>query len=249
MRLKAFGRSLMLVVAGLLVSTAFAQDAVPNDILSRTLFIKVGNESGTGFLIAYKGKLYLVTAKHVVASLPKVGATIQFRKSGQWVDLKTIRTLFPPSNDVDIAVLETGEDAPSTPYSVPLMTGSDGPTIGQLVWFIGYPFGLGSRTSNAEIPFVKRGTISAIDSTDVNAIVIYIDGFNNPGFSGGPIVYWDFKAHAYRILAVVKGYRNDTASVSVNGQPANIQVLVNSGILVGYSIEHAIQAIDGAEKK
>ncbi len=33
--------------------------------------------------------------------------------------------------------------------------------------------------------------MSAIDATHPDAVVIYIDGFNNPGFSGGPIVFWD----------------------------------------------------------
>jgi len=38
--------------------------------------------------------------------------------------------------------------------------------------------------------------VFGIDGTDANAVVLYIDGFNNPGFSGGPIVYWDFGKHA-----------------------------------------------------
>ena len=55
-------------------------------------------------------------------------------------------------------------------------------------------------------------------------MVLYIDGFNHPGLSGGPIVYWDFKKHAYRILGVVQGYRNDTAKVLVNGQQIDTNV-------------------------
>jgi hypothetical protein len=51
------------------------------------------------------------------------------------------------------------------------------------------------------------------------------------------------------LLAVVKGYLADAVSVSVNGQLTNFQVLVNSGALVAYSNEHAIQAINGAQKK
>jgi hypothetical protein len=46
--------------------------------------------------------------------------------------------------------------------------------------------------------------------------VLYIDGFNNPGFSGGPIIYWDFKKHAYRILGVVSAYKEEAAKVRVN---------------------------------
>jgi hypothetical protein len=55
--------------------------------------------------------------------------------------------------------------------------------------------------------------------------------------------------HAYQILGVVKGYREDTAKVVVNGQHLDTQILVNSGILVGYSIQHAIDAIKQSQKQ
>jgi hypothetical protein len=117
-------------------------------------------------------------------------------------------------------------------------------SMGQQVWFLGYPWGIGTRGVNVVAPFIKRGTMSAIDATNPNAVVLYIDGFNNPGFSGGPIVYWDFSKHVYKIIGVVKGYREDTAKIRVNGEPVDTQLLVNSGILVGYSILHVIQAIE-----
>jgi S1-C subfamily serine protease len=219
---------------------------VPGDILTRTLFIKAGSEAGTAFSIEYKGKLYLVTAKHVVAELPKTNATIQVMKSGKWTDIHTVRTLFPPSSDVDIAVFETDEKI--QPFEVLMAGADDSVTMGQQVWFLGYPWGLGSRWSGGGgglVPFIKRGTMSAIDATNLDAVVLYIDGFNNPGFSGGPIVYWSFSKHAYRIIGVVKGYKEDTAKVLVNGEHVDTQLLVNSGILVGYDISHVIQALEG----
>ena len=91
--------------------------------------------------------------------------------------------------------------------------------------------------------------MSAVDATNPNAVVLYVDGFNNPGFSGGPIVYWDFSKHTYKIAGVVKGYREDTAKVLVNGEHVDTQLLVNSGILVGYSISHVIQAIENGPQK
>jgi hypothetical protein len=231
------------ILCSVLVSAVFAQDAVPAEILRRTLFIKVGNEAGTAFTLDYRDKLYLVTAKHLVAGLPMSGATLQVWRSNKWEDYHTVKTLFPPSDNVDIAVFETDEKF-SEPFQVTATQGKEGGTFGQQVWFLGYPWGMGSRFSDDQLPFIKKGTMSAIDSTDPNAVVLYIDGFNNPGFSGGPIVYWDFRSRAYRILGVVKGYREDTAKVLVNGVRMDTQLLVNSGILVGYSIKHVIQAID-----
>lgn len=231
-----------------LISSVLAQDAVPGEmLLQRTFFIKVGKVAGTAFTIDYQGKLYLVTARHLVAGLPERNAIVQVRRADKWEDLHTVKTIFPSSSDVDIAVFETGEKA-SQPFNVTLMGKTDGVTMGQQVWFLGYPFeGMGSRTHDDKstvIPFMKRGTMSAIDGANPDAVVLYIDGFNNPGFSGGPIVFWNFTRHTYQILGVVMGYREDTAKVLVNGVHVDTGLLVNSGILIGYSIDHAVQAIE-----
>ena len=215
-------------------STSVAQDAVPGEILNRTVFIKAGNEAGTAFALDYKGKLYLVTARHVIAALPTSNATIQIWQDEQWKDYKTVKTLFPASSNVDIAVFETAEKV-AAPYQIQPF-GEAGGTMGQQVWFLGYPFGISSHFGNGKrAPFMKRGTLSAIDATDPDAIVIYLDGFNNPGFSGGPVVFWDFSSHTYKILAVVQGYKEDSAKVIVNGQHVDTPLLVNTGIVTAYA--------------
>ena len=91
--------------------------------------------------------------------------------------------------------------------------------------------------------------MSAVDWTNPDAVVLYIDGFNNPGFSGGPIVFENLNSHTLEIIGVVKGYKEDTAKVLVNGKHLDTELLVNSGILIGYSIEHALQAIDKSQEK
>jgi S1-C subfamily serine protease len=229
-----------------LSSQVLAQDAVPTEMLDRTIFIKAGNEAGTAFAVDYKGKMYLVTARHVIAGLSTQNATIQIHQEEQWKDYHTVKTIFPSSSDVDIAVLET-EEKVANPYTVTARAGIA--TMGQQVWFLGYPWGIASHFTNRKIaPFIKRGTLSAVDATKSDAVVIYIDGFNNPGFSGGPIVFWDFDKHAYEIIGVVQGYKEDSAKVLINGQHVDTQLLVNTGILVGYSIEHAMKAIEESDK-
>src|SRR6202022_2696173 len=110
-------------------------------------------------------------------------APLQGRQGDQWAELHTVRTLYPPSKEVDIAVFETG-DKVSTPFQVAAVHKGAGAALGQQIWFLGYPWGMGSRLMNGEIPFVKRGTMSAADHSNPDAVVLYIDGFNNPGFSG-----------------------------------------------------------------
>jgi hypothetical protein len=232
-----------------MVPALFAQEGVPREILERTIFIKTPNGTGTAFKVDYQGKVYLVTARHLVAGLPIARATIQVRQAEEWKDLHTVRTLFPVSADADIAVFETKERI-AEPFRIPMEGETGGVTFGQQVWFLGFPFeGLGTRVGNSMLPFIKRGTMSATDSTNLNAVVFYVDGFNNPGFSGGPILYWDFTGREYRIIGVVKGYREDTAKTIVNGVHVNTQLLVNSGILIGYSIKHAIQAIEHGQNQ
>jgi Trypsin-like peptidase domain len=146
-------------------------------------------------------------------------------------------------------VFETDEKAAQSFEVAPAGTPTTaGVTFGQPVWFIGYPFGMSSSfpangSGITALPFMKRGSMSAVDASNPDAVVYYIDGFNNPGFSGGPVVYWEFATHTYKILAVVKGYRNDTAKVLINGKQIDSSILVNSGIIVSYSIRHAIDAI------
>jgi hypothetical protein len=230
-----------------LPSNLWSQDAVPIDILQRTVFIKVGSEAGTAFAVDYQGKMYLITAKHVVAGVPAENATIQIWQDNEWKNYQTVKTIYPSSGDVDIAVFATQEKV-DKPYLVTVGGLSGGPTLGQQVWFLGYPWGIASHFGGGKVaPFIKRGTMSAVDSTNPNAVVLYVDGFNNPGFSGGPIVFWNFSTHSYQIIGVVKGYREDSAKVLINGQHVDTQLLVNTGILVGYSIEHAMKAIQEAE--
>jgi hypothetical protein len=222
-----------------------AQDAVPTEMLERTLLIRGKHEQGTAFLIDHKGKTYLVTARHLTTGLPREHPTIQIREKGEWKTVSLVKLIFPESNDVDIAVFVTGDDAPK-PFSITSEKSSHGITLGQQVWFLGYPFleGLESEGSNFEAPFIKRGTASAVVSTNPKAVIFYIDGFNNKGFSGGPILYWSFPDHVYRILGVVQGYKNDQAEAVVNGRKFDTNILVNSGILIAYGIDNAIDAID-----
>ncbi|SRR5579871_742578 len=227
-----------------------AQDAVPNEILSRTWLIRntATNKFGTGFVVDHKGTAFLVTARHMVEGLPTTKATIDIWQENTWKTVQTIKTLFPKSNQVDIAVFKLNEKI-SAPYQITSPQDGGGGTFGQQVWFLGYPYQIGSHIGGKQLwdggfPFIKRGTMSAIDGRNPDAVVYFIDGFNNPGFSGGPVVYWDFKERTYRIMAVVKGYMPDTAKIAVNGQQVDTLYLVNSGILIAYSIKHADDAIE-----
>ena len=73
--------------------------------------------------------------------------------------------------------------------------------------------------------------------------ILYIDGYNNPGFSGGPIVFMDINEKKLKIAAVVSGYRSQLADIYDKDKATALKAITNSGLLVGYTIDAAIDAI------
>lgn len=120
--------------------SAFCSAQVPSNALLRTRLINATSELGTAFSIDVDGRQYLVTAKHVVGSLPE-GAVSEiklWRKSG-WSSIKV--TVYRCSDPVDIAVL-----VPAAQITVdfPLEPDSKGLFAGQDAYFVGFPTGYSS---------------------------------------------------------------------------------------------------------
>ena len=83
--------------------------------------------------------------------------------------------------------------------SFPLLTPSRihmCPHLGQEVYFLGYPYGLYTTFGDqGGVALIKHACISArvacsaiYPDGDKDTMLILLDGLNNPGFSGGPIV-------------------------------------------------------------
>ena len=133
------------------------------------------------------GRQYLITAKHVVAKL-KDDDAIQIQRDNKWTAAKV--KILRANEPIDIAVLIPTEQMT---VSFPLEPTVAGMIYGQEVFFAGFPFGENLFTTSTQtvnglfpMPFVKKGIISA-EATENGATILYLDGHNNPGFSGGPI--------------------------------------------------------------
>jgi len=247
-------RRALSALLALCVASSLALAQVPtSNVIYRVLRIKTPTDTGSAFTIEVDGRQYLITARHLLEGFGSEGEVDLWMES-RWSRVP-VRAIYPAKETVDVAALDAGRPLTVT---FPLEASAGGLTLGQQVYFLGYPFGLGTAGIVApappgfgEIPFLKSGIVSAMDDRDPEAHLLYLDGHNNPGFSGGPIVFWHSESRRFRVAGVVRGYRNEALPVlkrknldDPRAQAHNdLYTRANSGIVIGYDIQHIVDAI------
>ena len=236
--MKAWILSIFLVTACLVV-----QGQVTANVFERVLFVRVGGNAptavtATAFTMEQDDRQYIITAKHVVANLPE-NSSIEYFRANVWVNLPV--RVFKCDDPSDIAVLVASRQI-TTAFDLPPDTSRV--AGGQEVFFLGFPYGITLNGTNVNgtlpFPFIKRATYSGSIPKDPvkHSVQLLLDGYNNPGFSGGPIVYRDLSSSSldYKLLGVVSGFppevtevmekhpiRNrESASQEARGQPWRI---------------------------
>ena len=224
------------------------------DMLVSTFFIRQHGIFGTAFAINSNNRQYLVTAKHVV---PDIGALIRVNRGGKWELLATDHIQHHPGNaDVAVIPLRTPVTSSNT-----LTPSAHGVMIGQNVLIAGFPFGWTHPQTDLNdgypIPFIKGAILSTIIRQD-DTSVVFLDGHNNKGFSGGPIIAEDISQGSntppLRIIGVVSGFEPeilphpDELSKALDPKPkypiADDHLhFANSGFFIGYEIQHALEII------
>jgi hypothetical protein len=226
--------------------------------LDRVVRVHSPVNSGTGFTVEdEQHRQFLVTAEHLLPQRDPVELVIEGRS------LTTTRVLnrLPVHPEADIAVLLVDPPVTGRPPCPPT---SDGLLLGQQCYFLGFPHGLGMKLAPAErIALVKRGIVSSImQDADDGLTLFLLDGFNNPGFSGGPVIAQrvsapfaglavrradanrhsrdDSPSHANRIVGVVTGFWPEEIA-----QPEGWSVVANSGIVTATDVTHVLDAIEG----
>jgi hypothetical protein len=264
------GATLSLALALLCLSGGVPRAQLTTNVYDRVLMIRIGTNYGTGFALDVDGRQYLITAKHVIAGLGSEGTVLIFRNDG-WSPLPV--KVFRCDDPVDIAVL-----VPPTQLTVdyPLEPTMKGVRYGQDMYFAGFPYGLHTSApalnGGYPVAFVKKAVMSG-EIVEDGASEILLEGYNNPGFSGGPLVYRDLDrtASVFKVAAVVKGFRADIAPIfkqeeirpdqvtaddiakdrivhSHDGRTLRLNdtgevVKLNTDILVAYNISYAIALI------
>ena len=236
--LKSFaGLFLVLMICGNSLGSV-----ITTNILTRVFLIKYKASTGTAFTVEVDNRQYLITAKHVVKGISK-NDNINIFHDGRWKDLR-VTTLSCGNKETDILILVPPIQLSPAYDLIPSMGNL---ILAQDVYFLGFPYMMFSDDSGINrkfpIPFIKKGICSSMGKWDGANTMIYIDGHNNPGFSGGPIVFQDLTTKKLKVGGVVSGYKNHPDPVINRGIDTGLVALSNSGIVVGYSIKPAIEAI------
>ena len=251
-------KKLLLAIAAvlLIVSSSSGAEFVTSNIITRVFLIKYGDKFGSSFTIEVQDRQYLITARHNVDGI-KDGDGIEIFHDNSWKTI-SVKPLYIEPSEVDIVVLVL-------PFQIspalPLEPSADNLTMSQCVFFLGFPFGMQMPahmwSSDFPIPFVKAGICSAIISPpSKDYSLIFVDGLNNPGFSGGPIVFKDLRTGKLKVAGVIQGFRHqeDTVFRKIPKKdmkpgdkddlvPTDMVIRNNTGIIVGYNISNAVEII------
>lgn len=213
---------------------------ITTNALSRTFHLRYQAQTATGFLIDVDGKQYLVTAKHFVPEVTDI-AILELLHDGSWKQIPAQLVGHGPGK-IDITVFALPRALVASDYV--LKPDMGGIVLGQEAFFLGFPYGLfgdaGDINSNYPVPFVKRATVSSVSVSETGPAIVFLDGHNNKGFSGGPVLFKDQEKGELKIASVVSGYRFANEPVYHGEQELPVTYRYNTGIVISYGIKHAV---------
>lgn len=211
-------------------------------ILQRTICIQTRHFLGSAFTVDVGDKLALITARHLMKDYVEGQVDeISFSTGTTFEKIKVIPH-FPSSSTADITVLQTGELIDPNRFAGLELSGGH-MIIGQDVYFIGFPYFGGlleyaspELNNGFPIPLVKKACLSGFVGE-----VQYLDGHNNPGFSGGPVI---FNAEGkQKICGVVSSFVGKPWAL-VATESTESEFVENLGIINSYKIELAVELLE-----
>ena len=212
------------------------------DIVACTYKIGVGNQQGTAFLLEQNSRRYLITAKHIGIHIVDF---VHLAWETGWVSVP-VRVIGHSADDTTVLYFEDDLARKLVSEWTPPLILTD-LKLGEDVRFYGYPLGMSiSRgPSTVPTPLVKSGIISGFYGTENlgEDSSFWIDGHNNPGFSGGPVV--SIRNGVYAIAGVISAYYQSEQNVfSLDKQNSAIgTVQLNTGIIRAENIYNAMSII------
>jgi hypothetical protein len=282
-------KAAFLLLSVVLTSQVYGQSAqATNNALMRTFMLATNFGTGTTFSIDIDNREYWVTAKHMFTGVKTgpagtfttktVQANIlsQAGEGEEGHDLHWIPTTFTtidPGKDIDIIVL-VPDHALLSDIAYKLASENASVPMGGDCEFLGYPYpfnGWKAQFSDGKqpekltavwLPYIKHCTVSG-RINEKGMLVWILDGINNHGFSGGPVLTGT--GPNQKVFAVISGYypeplevlpeaaRGDAHTGFVppppplagkNHAPPPKQIVeANSGFILAFDLDAAIKAI------
>lgn len=193
------------------------------NVIYRTFPIRCGESCGTAFSFTRDGRQYLVTAAHIVSGWQGVlaigrggrvaGLTDNLDVDDRYVEVKL--RFFGTSRATDVAIFDLPEFLHLD--GIPLEARTGGVVLGQRVSWLGYPLGLDGGSTFQEggrIGLAASGTFASMhypsklqESTFAANSKFIVDGMNNPGYSGSPVVCFpgEDRSKEIQVLGVISG--------------------------------------------
>lgn len=217
------------------------------NVLTRVYQIKFGAGTGTAFVVDYEDRQYFVTARHIMESAGDgATASVELQGINEGMKARQVTVLLGKNKCVDVAVLVPKEKEVNAAEAIPYPYTF---AFGQEAYFLGFPYGLfTSINQGGAVALIKHAYVSA----RVSCTAIYrdggpdqefllLDGFNNPGFSGGPIVAPDMfstftNIRQQKLIGVVSGFVSAPAAA-------------NTGIIYATPIEKAVELMKAYSDK
>ena len=230
------------------------------EIFQRTLKLENDSDIATGILYVDPNtdSQYIITAKHFVNNhedafvyseetpYPYQKILVHHDVSSSPYEVECITYL--AQDTADVAVLQLRRDYFKKENILPLsFNGSF--ELAEDAYFCGFPHHGKYQTNakgvyDAPVPFIKKTIISAADVGDQRQNLLHLDGYNHPGFSGGPLLVNAHGSNAvgsneYRVIGIVSHYVAEDDEVNID---------LKSGIFKAYHISHAFKIIDASKK-
>ena len=226
---------------------------ITGNVVHRIFRINYKERIGTCFTITVENEMYLITATHIVKDITDCDS-VQIYHNGEWKILP-VNLVRHTSRTVDISVLSADL---SFSEDLPLRASGDGLHYGQDVYFLGFPnvVNVDDTLSSAlemnrdfPTPIVKHAILSGFGNDNHHLI----DGYANPGFSGGPMVFKPSDSNDFQVAGVIVNYKPEIIPVygteleaknDGSGNPPIGFFRGNSGTINVSKIEHAVRLIE-----
>lgn len=212
----------------------------------RDILLKDGS-GGTGFIFEYKGKNFLITAKHVIVESRRV------KKKQISISIEDDQPLFFEAfiyyhfdKDIDLCVIPLPDNhqviSTLTYRYQPVLVGGD-------YFMFGYPgvientFKETSDKQKLPIPVIRSGIASHIGVSE-GIHYMWLDMISVEGFSGGPVVAFDKSNNSHVIGVATDGNIFARPIVNKKGEEQDYYSYNSTGFTKAIHILYVIDIIE-----